>query len=448
MQQFAGIPGPTPSYPLGTLGDFFGANAWEVCAGYEKQYGGMTLVWFGGRPTLILNDPHLIREVLITKADDYYKDYPIKALRPVLRNTLFNLNGTEWYELRMPHAHPCLIEGFDKWLATQFPVVKKVADKHLASMLGTSGELEILDKMQRLCFDAFNACVVGPDFQDGGFDNFYILSKMATSRMRVQPQWLLIPPIKPSFHKAMRLHYGAYDTAVKNARQNPDANASDLLHVFLRQGTQISDSQLVDFLSEFQAGGDISTASALVNTLHLLNCNPDVAARLYAQLTELGRRNPDYDQASLGQTPLLDHVLRESLRLIPPVAIYGRNVRKDKSTTLGGRELPPDTVVMIITQSAQRSAGHWHDPETFNPDRWANGGVESNPIGSDYFFPFGRGPRMCLGAAFAMFCMRIILASVLSKAAVKTSGPFRGVYHCGVVEARELKARLVPHAAP
>jgi hypothetical protein len=71
MKQFEGIPGPTPTYPFGTLLDFRGSQAWDVCAGYEKKYGGMTLVWFGGRPTVVLNDPDLIREVLITKFDDY-----------------------------------------------------------------------------------------------------------------------------------------------------------------------------------------------------------------------------------------------------------------------------------------------------------------------------------------------------------------------------------------
>jgi cytochrome P450 len=99
----------------------------------------------------------------------------------------------------------------------------------------------------------------------------------------------------------------------------------------------------------------------------------------------------------------------------------------------------------VCAQTVQRSASHWKDPDTFNPDRWANGGVEANPIGSDYFFPFGRGPRMCAGAEMAMLCMKTVLASILSRAAVKTSGPFEGVIHCGVVETPELKGRLVPH---
>ena len=143
----------------------------------------------------------------------------------------------------------------------------------------------------------------------------------------------------------------------------------------------------------------------------------------------------------------MDHVLRESLRLIPPVQVFGRNVRKDKTTTLGGREIPPNTAVMIVANAVQRSASHWTNPDQFDPDRWANGGVEANPIGSDYFFPFGRGPRMCVGWKIAMFSMKIVLASMLSKVYVKTSGSFKPSLHCGVVETKELKAQLVPHQA-
>lgn len=286
MKQFEGIPGPVPTYPLGTLGDFRGKKPWEVCAAYGKEYGGMTLIWMGGQPTLVLNDPDLIGEVLITKVDDYYKDYPIKALKPVLKDTLFNLNPPKWTGLRKPKSHPLLIEGYDEWLASQFPVVKKVVDSHLASILAEGNEIELIDQMQRFFFDIHNTVVCGSDFEDGGFENFYAISVMATDRMKV-PQSLLTPPLKPSFHKAMRLHYGAYEKAVQKAKQNPDPNANDLLHVFLRQGTEIPDAQIVDFLSEFHAGGNISAAAGVVNTLHLLNRHPEIASQLYAQLAEV-----------------------------------------------------------------------------------------------------------------------------------------------------------------
>ena len=446
MKKFEGIPGPTPIFPIGNMSEFAKRNPWEVFVDYEKQYGGMTLCWLGGEPTLVLNDPNLISEVLITKADDYYKDYPIKALRPVLRNTVFNLNSPEWDKLRKPHSHPCLIEGLDSWLESQFPVVKSVVDRHLSRMLETAGEIEILDKIQRLFFDAFNSIVCGPQFQAGGYENYYKMTVVATRRMAT-PQALLIPPLDPAFHSAMSAHYGSYTKVVKEARQNPDPAANDLLSIFLRQGSEIPDEQLVDFLSEFHVGGDVSSAAGIVNTFQLLNENPEIEKKLYSELAEMRRRKPDYDLSSIGESTLLDHVLRESLRLNPPVQVFGRNVRKDKTTTLGGRELPPNTAVMIVAKAVQRSADHWKNPDQFDPDRWANGGVEANPIGSDYFFPFGRGPRMCVGWKIAMFSMKIVLASMLSKVYVKTSGSFKPSLHCGVVETKELKAQLVPHQA-
>jgi cytochrome P450 len=444
MQKLAGIPGPTPSYPLGTLAEFKGAKPWDVVASYAEKYGPMTLIWFGGHPTVVLNDPQLIADVQITNMDSYYKDYPLKAFLPVVQKTIFNLNKPEWTELRK--VHPVMMEGFGQWLPTQFPVFKKIIERHRDSLLGTDRDFEPIDKMQRLCFDVLNALACGPDFEDGGFENFYSMTEMATKRMET-PQALLIPPISPAFHKAMKLHYGSYWKALAKARQNPDPNANDLLHVYLRHGTNLPDSQIVDLLSEFQVGGMMSMAAGLASTFYLLNANPEVAQRLYSQLTEMIRKKPDYDQAALDEVPLLDHVLRESLRLIPPVPIYSRNVLKDRSAMLGGHELPPDTEVMIVVQALQRSASRWKNPDAFDPSRWENGVVEANPVGSDYFFPFGRGLRMCMGAGISIFCMKIILASILSKASVTTSGSFERILHCGVVEAKHLKARLAKHAS-
>lgn len=438
MSAFRGIPGPAPKYPIGTLYEFKGGRPWEVCAEYKKTYGPMTLVWFAEQPRLVLNDPDLIREVLIEKPDDYYKDEPIKALRPVLRNTLFNLNSPEWNTLRKPHAHPLLIDGFDGWLTSQFPVIKSVVESHLESVLAGDQEVELINLVQRMCFHIFNKVTCGIDFVDGGFENFDKISRTATTRMQT-PQSVLVPPVDPFFHASMASHYGAYENALQMAKANPDPNRIDLLSVFLRQGVTVSDTQIVDFLSEFHAGGNISAASGVVNTIHLLNQNPEVAKTLSVDLAEMRKENPDFDLTSLDRHPYVDYALHESLRLIPPVPMFARSVRKDKSTILGGRELPPDTVVLIVMKGVQRSADHWPDPDSFKPDRWANGGIEANPLGSDYFFPFGRGGRMCAGAKLAMFTMKVILATILSKASVQTTGSFADVFHCGVIEAPGLK---------
>src|SRR5580704_437872 len=85
LSKFQGVPGPVPSFPLGTALDFLGSRwPWEVCADYARQYGGLSLAWFLGKPTLVLNDPELIEEVLVTNWKDYYKNDPVAALKPVI----------------------------------------------------------------------------------------------------------------------------------------------------------------------------------------------------------------------------------------------------------------------------------------------------------------------------------------------------------------------------
>ena len=75
----AGIPGPTPRFPGGTIADFMGKWTWEACADYGRKFGGMSVAWFMGTPAVVLNDPTLIGQVLDTDAASYYKDAPKDA---------------------------------------------------------------------------------------------------------------------------------------------------------------------------------------------------------------------------------------------------------------------------------------------------------------------------------------------------------------------------------
>jgi hypothetical protein len=89
VQQFRGVPGPAPLFPLGNASDFLGRPPWKfkppwlTCAEYGSRYGGLTLIWIAGRPYVVLNDGALVREVLETNAQQYYKADPIPALSPL-----------------------------------------------------------------------------------------------------------------------------------------------------------------------------------------------------------------------------------------------------------------------------------------------------------------------------------------------------------------------------
>jgi cytochrome P450 len=441
---FEGIPGPAPIFPLGNLLDLAGPSSWNVCAEYEKKYGGLTLIWVGGRPTLVLNDPELIYEVMVTHWEDYYKDDPIKALKPTLRNSLFVLNPPEWTPLRQ--AYPHLQAGVDQWLRGQVNVIRKVVEKHVQRLAAAPGEVDLLDRMQRMIFEAFNACVVGRDLGDEGYHQFYVTSNTATFRMQL-PDWMLVGPINPWHWKAMRLHYGAFEKIIAEARKNIEAEPDTLLKLTLQRGTTVSDEQLATFLANTQAGGNFSSGTALVNTFYLLNHNPDVANPFYAQLRDFIKGVPEFDAAKLDGFSPVNHVLRESLRCIAPVPIWFRNVLKTKAAQLDKYTLPPDTVLFILTRGIHQSPKYWRNPEKFDPSRWENGPVPADVLDHNIWFPFGRGPRMCPGASFALFCMRVMLVTMLSRYRVEmdTRQPYREFFHCGVAEPRGLKGRFVPH---
>ncbi len=442
MQALAGVPGPTPLFPLGTLLELRGQVPWDVFAGYEKTYGGLTLFWTGGKPMLVLNDPELIREVLITRRGGFYKDDPVKAFRPVLKKTEFDENGPEWQRLR--DLEPLSMKGFDAWLPTQVAAVRNTVEGTLPRLTASPGPVDLLPVAERLCYDVFNACAVGRQLGDEDYRAFYTTSNMATERMQL-PSWLLVPPLRPSFYRARSRHFGAFESIVREARANPDPAANDMLHVYLRQKPDVTDEQLATFLGNIHAGGVFSTGTALVNTLYLLNKNPQVLDELTSQVRALVRERPDFDAAALAGCPLVDQVLLESLRFYAPVPLFFRNVRKDKPARLADRELPPDTVLAVVVRGVQRSAKYWKDPDRFDPSRWAPGAAAS--LESDTFFPFGRGPRTCVGAGMAMFCLRVMLATLLSRSRVviDPNTPYEQFFHCGVGEPKGIMGKFVPH---
>ncbi|HTU93825.1 MAG TPA: cytochrome P450 [Gemmataceae bacterium] len=435
---FDGIPGPAPIFPFGNLLEFRGAQPWDVFAEYEKKYGGITLIWAGATPMLVLNDPELIQEVLVTKHEDYYKNNPVKAFKPVLKTTEFDENGPEWQRLRK--SEPLSMDGFDEWLPTQAPAVKKVVDAHVNRLTKSAKPVDLLPTMERMIYDAYNACIVGRQLDDQAYRYFYTTSNMATKRMQL-PNWLLVPPLNPRFWYARHYHFGVFENIVREAKKDPDSGANDLLHVYLRKGTNVPDELIAMFLGNVHAGGVFSAGTALANTLYLLSRNAEVAEKLYAQLRAAASAGTAPEQC-----PLLDHVLRESMRYFPPVPMFFRNVLKTKSAQLGNYTLPPDTMVNVVVQGVHRSPKYWKEPDRFDPSRWENGTADAPSLDSDYYFPFGRGPRICIGASLAMFCMKAVLATILSKVQVRIDAhvPYRQFFHCGVAEPKGIEGSFVP----
>jgi cytochrome P450 len=197
---------------------------------------------------------------------------------------------------------------------------------------------------------------------------------------------------------------------IAEKRRDP-GDGRDILSALLaatdEHGVPLDLDTLVGHTSVLFAAGHETSANALCWTLVLLSQHPDVAAALHEELSaELRGDAPDVEQ--LGRLPLLDGVVKESLRLLPSVPFNHRIAAVD--TELGGHGIPRGTELISSAYHTQRMAEVYAEPRRFLPERWQT--LDPGPYA---YCPFGAGPRMCIGATFATMEIKLVLAILLQR---------------------------------
>jgi len=196
---------------------------------------------------------------------------------------------------------------------------------------------------------------------------------------------------------------GLLQAEVDRRRATPDPGASDVLTMLLETadeaGEPLSDGELRDHMVTLLAAGHLTTAVGLSWLVLEVFRRPDLVERLRAEVAAAE------DVQAIARNPWITAVVKESLRLHPPVAATLREVVKPFA--LGDRTLPPGTRITVALTATQRDPAHWPDPDAFLPDRWLAG--KPPPYA---WLPFGGGTRRCLGEAMAMFELKIALATL------------------------------------
>jgi cytochrome P450 len=174
------------------------------------------------------------------------------------------------------------------------------------------------------------------------------------------------------------------------------------------EGQEFGNDELMPELIGLFFAGYETTARTLVWTLYLLERHPQVLAALHDELAGvLGGRS--VDASDLPRLELLERVVKESMRLLPPMPILFSRVAASDAA-LGGHALPKGSNVVISPYITQREPDLYAEPRRFMPERWAT----LSPTPFEYL-PFGAGPRVCIGAAFARQSLRLILATILQR---------------------------------
>jgi cytochrome P450 len=214
--------------------------------------------------------------------------------------------------------------------------------------------------------------------------------------------------------RALKVLEGLTREVVERRRRQPGEH-NDLLAMFMEAkdadtGESMNDSQLRDELMTMLLAGHETTANALAFTFYLLSRNPAAMTKVAVEVEQvLGGRAPTAHDAP--QLQYTQRVIQESMRLYPPAWIFSRKAIKDD--VLGGYRIPAGMTVMMSPYALHRDPRFWENPEGFDPDRF----TEERSAGRPKFayVPFAAGPRMCIGAGFAMLEAQIVVAMVMQQ---------------------------------
>jgi len=362
------------------------------------------------RYVLVL-DPELIQQSLAQGHSVMQKDRFTHELSRVLGQGLVTSEGALWRTQRKLVAHafiPRRIRTYaDSMVAAAHRSIDDWSDESVIPIHKAMAELT-LDIVGRTLFDADvrgTAREVGDALKV--ISDFY--SDVLESPIQ-PPEWWPSPQMF-RFRKAVRNVDRIVSGIIDDRRQSGEDRGdllSALLHAQDDDGTAMSDQQLRDECITLFLAGHGTTSIALANTLYLLSEHPEIEARVHEEAANLlaDRRATSDDYDRLEYT---ERVIKESMRLYPPVYTIGRQLLEDFE--LGGYTFTKGDTLLFVQWVTHRSAQCFPDPLRFDPDRWLPERAKS--IHKYAYFPFGGGPRICIGNHFAMMEAVLVLATLI-----------------------------------
>src|SRR5467141_561496 len=377
-----------------------------------REYGDIAGLRVLNFKTIFVNHPDLIEEVLVTNARKYSKGRVLRANRHVFGEGLLTSEGDFWLRQRrltQPAFHRARIASY---AATMVEYTQRMLngwrggedrDAHQEMMRLT---LQIVGKT---LFDAD----VERDAQHVGKSLELLLEIGANFRRTIFVPHLLPTPtnlrVKREVAQIEKILY-----RIIGERRASGRDTGDLLSMLLSaqddDGSRMTDRQLRDEAITLFLAGHETTASTLSWTWWMLAQNPTVEAKLHAELDAvLGDRVPSLDD--LPRLAYAGHVITESLRLYP--AAWGMARLAVEDHEIAGYPVTKGMGVAMAQWVVHRDP-RWYDaPEEFRPERWEDDLLKRLPRFA--YFPFGGGPRQCIGNAFALMEASLILATVAQK---------------------------------
>ena len=409
-------PGPPGALGVRTLVRF-AADPLGLLRQVTEQYGDVISMKMLGKPTWLVNHPDDIEALLVKHARIMARDDGVVVLERVLGQGLLTSDGELWKRQRKLMA-----EAFTpKRIHSYGAAMARVGDASLRSWRN-GAVINVHREMSRVTMDVVAAVLFGANLSEAEqrmvsvsmdtINEFLANSPEAIAQSVVGvPAWI---PTPRNFRVARAV--SALDELVFRiiSERRGGKPIEDLLGTLLaakdEEGSSMTDKQLRDETMTLFLAGHETTALMLANTLYLLSCNPDVERKLYAEVAHvLGGRIPTADDVRA--LPYTDRVLKEAMRLLPPVWATGRKPTED--VEIRGHVIPKGSQILFSQWVVHHDRRWFPNPEGFDPDRWT--AERSKDLPRYAYFPFGGGPRTCIGNHFATMEAALLLAMIVQK---------------------------------
>ena len=402
-------PGPPGHFLLGNLRDF----AKDILGFFTKcarEYGDIVKIRLVQNKALLISHPDLIEQVLVTHSRSFGKhQFFWKHVRAIFGEGLLTSEGDFWLRQRrmaQPSFHKERIAGYGK-------VMVDFSERMLADWKdGETRDIhqELMHVTSRIVTKALFQTDFTPDMHavDGAFNT--VVEEIASRfRRPIRIPEFLPTPGNLRYKKSVRRLDDLIYRIIRERRSA--ANGTDLLSMMLRaqdeDGTRMTDQQLRDEAVTLFLAGHETTAIALTWTFYLLSQNPEVQTTLLSELkTVLNGRSPEL--ADLPNLRYTEMIVSESMRLFPPAYAFGRQALQDSQ--INGCRVPKGTTIFISQWVMHRDPRYFDAPLEFRPERWADGLAKRLPRFA--YFPFGGGPRICIGNSFALMEAILVLATI------------------------------------
>lgn len=416
------IPGPSGRPIVGSVLDLVNEGP-EFLVRLAAEYGKITRFKLFNRSMHLISDPDLIREVLVTKSKFFRKsDRDVKLLSPTLGMGLVTTNGEQHKrqrKLTQPAFHARRISNYAETMTDY--TQRLIADWR------TDQQIDMSEQMMELTM-----FIVCKTLFDTDWDSMETMAKRVGTAIEtlqsVTDENLSMPFLLPEWlptrnNRRMKASSNVLTETINHIVAERRAKSTDgsiedtgdLLSMLLLSeyddGTVMDDKEIRDQLVTLFSAGHETTSNALSWTWYLLSQHPEALAKLHHELdTVLTGRTPT--MADLADLPYTEMVVKESMRIYPPAWLL--NVRQaNEEVTIGDYTLPKDATIMVSPYVMHHHPTYFPEPMRFEPERFLPEYEEMMPKFA--YFPFGGGPRICIGNAFAMMEAQLIVATMAQK---------------------------------